>query len=80
MSIQHAIGEPGLHPEPGHGGGRPWFHGGITAESNADGVLINMVPKEGGNIFSGSAHGLYTNESLQTDNLNDELRARGLRR
>ena len=26
---------------------------GISAEGNAEGVLINMIPKEGGNTFSG---------------------------
>ena len=51
---------------------------GISAETNADGVQINLVPKEGGNTFSGSASGLYSGESLQSDNLSDELRARGL--
>lgn len=37
-----------------------------------------MVPKEGGNTFRGSLFGLYTNDSLQSDNLTDALRARGL--
>jgi hypothetical protein len=51
---------------------------GISAESNADGIVINVIPKEGGNIFAGTASGLYTNDSFGSDNLNDELRERGL--
>lgn len=51
---------------------------GISAEGNAEGVLINMIPKEGGNIFSGTLSGLYTNDDLAGENLTDALRARGL--
>ena len=52
--------------------------GGISAESNASGLLINMVPKDGGNVFKFSADVTYTNKHLQDDNLNDNLKARGL--
>ena len=51
---------------------------GISAESTADGVVVNSIPKEGGNTFSGSVFGLYTNDKLGSDNLTDALRARGL--
>jgi hypothetical protein len=52
--------------------------GGVSAESDASGVVVNFIPKEGGNNVSGSFSGLYTNDSLQSDNLTDSLRARGL--
>ena len=52
--------------------------GGMSAESNASGIAFNMIPKEGGNLFSGAADFTYSNDSLQSDNLNDELRARGV--
>ena len=52
--------------------------GGISAESNASGFLINMVPKEGGNSYSGSVDGTHSNRHMQGNNLNDELIARGL--
>jgi hypothetical protein len=52
--------------------------GGVSAESAASGIAMNMVPKEGGNAFRYSVSGAYTNDSLQSDNLTDELRARGL--
>jgi hypothetical protein len=52
--------------------------GGLSAESIAGGVLMNMIPKEGGNAFTFSVSGMYTNDSLQSDNLTNALRARGL--
>ncbi|MQA31170.1 MAG: hypothetical protein GEU82_15275 [Luteitalea sp.] len=51
---------------------------GISAESNADGVTINVVPKEGGNAFRFIGSALFSNDSLESSNLTDELRARGL--
>jgi hypothetical protein len=38
-----------------------------------------MLPKEGGNRFSGSVAGLYSGKNLMSDNLSDELIARGLK-
>ena len=52
--------------------------GGVSAESDASGVVVNYIPKEGGNTLSGSFSGLYTNDNLQSNNLSDDLRARGL--
>ena len=51
---------------------------GTSAESTASGVVVNLIPKEGGNAFRGAVDGIYTNSHLQSDNLTDELRARGL--
>ena len=51
---------------------------GISAESTADGIVVNVIPKEGGNLFSGSLLGMYTNDSLGSSNLTDDLRQRGL--
>jgi hypothetical protein len=51
---------------------------GISAESTADGIVVNAVPKEGGNVFSGSLLGLYTNDRFGSSNLTDALRRRGL--
>ena len=50
---------------------------GISAESMS-GFSINMVPKEGANVFSGSADATFTNDALQTSNV-EELRDRGVR-
>jgi hypothetical protein len=51
---------------------------GISAESTADGIVVNVIPKEGGNLFSGSLLGMYTNDSFGSSNLTDDLRQRGL--
>src|SRR5438477_7336109 len=52
--------------------------GGISADRISGGVQMNIVPRDGGNTFSGSFSTSHTMPSLQADNLNDELRARGL--
>jgi hypothetical protein len=52
---------------------------GITADVSAGGVRINMIPKDGGNTFSGQAFVGGTNGSWQANNVTDELRERGLR-
>lgn len=52
---------------------------GGMAEQPFAGVRINIVPREGGNTFSGSFFGTYANGSFEADNYTDELRSRGLR-
>jgi hypothetical protein len=52
---------------------------GGTAENQTAGVLVNRIPRTGGNTFSGELIGLYGNEHLQSTNLSDSLRARGIR-
>jgi hypothetical protein len=52
---------------------------GISAEVNADGPVMNVVPKEGGNTFRTIASALFTNHHLEGENLTDKLRDRGLR-
>jgi len=53
---------------------------GLSAESRSSGVLTNTIPKEGGNVFRGSVFGNFTNDKFQSNNLNDDLIARGLTR
>jgi hypothetical protein len=52
--------------------------GGVSADTDSAGVVINMIPKDGGNTFTGYAFGFFGNDKLQSNNLTDELRARGL--
>ena len=40
---------------------------------------MNIVPKDGGNRFSGSFFSAWTDKALQSDNLTDDIIARGLR-
>jgi hypothetical protein len=52
--------------------------GGQTAEFENGGFQANMVPKDGGNIFSGIASGNFANHSMVSNNLTQELQDRGL--
>jgi hypothetical protein len=49
-----------------------------SAEIPYGGIFTNILPKEGGNRFSGSFFTNFANEHMQADNLDDELRAAGL--
>src|SRR5207253_1363355 len=51
----------------------------LSAELATGGVRINMVPKEGGNMFKGGFYGSWAGHALESDNFTDALRARGLR-
>jgi hypothetical protein len=52
--------------------------GGGTAEQQFGGTVSNVIPKEGGNTFTGSLYGEYAGQGLVTNsNLTDELRAQG---
>jgi hypothetical protein len=51
---------------------------GLSAEAEASGVKINLVPRDGGNTYKGLVIGSFTNHSLQGDNLSSGLIARGL--
>jgi len=51
---------------------------GLPAEVARGGPHVNLIPREGGNTFSGRTYFGYTNGSMQSDNLGDLLN-RGLR-
>ena len=50
----------------------------LSAETSAGGVRMNLVPREGGNTFSGLGYAGYSGSSMQADNLTPELKAKGL--
>jgi len=52
---------------------------GITSDVSTGGVRINMIPKDGGNVFSGQAFVGGSNKHWQANNVTDELIAKGLR-
>jgi hypothetical protein len=75
----------------GDGGGRLYFVNPITIQENVidlgsagsalyqtSGAVVNTIPREGGNRFSGSGFGAYTNNNLQSSNLSDDLQSAGL--
>ena len=75
----------------GDGGGRLYFVNPVTIQENVidlgaagsalyqtSGAVVNTIPREGGNRFSGTGFGAYTNHNLQANNLSDDLKAWGL--
>jgi Carboxypeptidase regulatory-like domain len=52
---------------------------GMSAEVPGGGVRVNMIPREGGNAFSGSYFGSFSNKGLEGSNLSDDLKAAGLK-
>jgi hypothetical protein len=53
---------------------------GVSAETSAGGVRLNLIPKDGGNTVHGAGFfgGSSDNWHLQSNNLDDALRSRGL--
>jgi carboxypeptidase family protein len=49
-----------------------------TAEAQASGVIVNMIPKDGGNAVKGSGLALFSNSSLYSSNYSDALKQQGL--
>ena len=52
--------------------------GGTSAENELSVVVMNVIPKAGGNTFSALFSTAYTANRLQSSNLNSDLQARGL--
>jgi len=50
----------------------------LGAEVSAGGPHLNLIPREGGNTFSGATYVGYTDDSFQFNNLTDDLIKRGL--
>ena len=51
---------------------------GGTAESLISGVVVNMIPKDGGNALRGAGFATYANDKFYTSNSTDQLREAGL--
>ena len=52
--------------------------GAASGESETAGLVMNIVPRSGGNVTRGSFYVSGTAEKLQADNVTSELRARGV--
>src|SRR5262249_34862889 len=51
---------------------------GGNAEAWSGGANVNVVPKEGGNVFHGIMQAAGTGKGFDSNNLDDSLRSRGL--
>jgi hypothetical protein len=52
--------------------------GAISAEVAGGGVRVNIIPKDGGNRFGGSAFGNFANDKMQGNNVDQALRDQGI--
>jgi hypothetical protein len=52
---------------------------GAGADVSPGGLRVNIIPRDGGNRFSGSFFGAWSDGAWQSNNLTPELAARGLR-
>ncbi|HEX2460177.1 MAG TPA: carboxypeptidase regulatory-like domain-containing protein [Vicinamibacterales bacterium] len=52
---------------------------GGLADAETGGVVVNVIPREGANTFSGQFNYSGSNDSLQGSNYTDRLKAKGLR-
>jgi hypothetical protein len=52
--------------------------GGGSAENQLGGVIVNRIPRTGSNNFSGDEMFLGSVEALQSQNINDEQKAKGI--
>jgi Carboxypeptidase regulatory-like domain len=52
--------------------------GGLSAESETGGIVMNVVPKEGGNTFTGYFNVAFANGAFQGTNTTPQLLSRGL--
>jgi hypothetical protein len=50
------------------------------ADVQSPGVILNMVPRSGTNLFRGTGSLYYGNDNVQADNVDADLRARGVDR
>jgi len=51
----------------------------LGADVSAGGPHLNLIPREGGNVFSGATYVGYTGGAFQSDNLSQSLIDRGLK-
>ncbi len=51
---------------------------GHSAEVESGGIIANLIPKQGGNKFSGNVFTNFANESTQANNYDDGLKAKGV--
>jgi hypothetical protein len=49
----------------------------ISAESGSGGVRVNVIPREGGNVFRGDVFGNFATSEMARNNFTADLKARG---
>jgi hypothetical protein len=78
MSVMAGVDNPGLYASYDNMVEMTYALGGGNAEQTSGALNVNMIPREGGNTFSGDATGIFANHSMQSSNYTTELKNRGL--
>lgn len=78
LQLDRVRGFPAGHSNPDAFEEIQFSTSGISAEHSKGGFIINTVVKSGGNDFHGLVGSYYQSPSLQSDNVDDELRAKGV--
>jgi carboxypeptidase family protein len=79
MSLLSGRGSPGFYFNIDAAEESVYQVGGGSAEATTGGVTVNMIPRQGGNRFTGNAIAIFSNTDFQGTNYDADLAARGLR-
>jgi hypothetical protein len=79
MSLLSGRGSPGFYFNIDSAEESVYQVGGGSAEATTGGVTVNMIPRQGGNRFSGNAIAIFSNTDMQGSNYDDNLARLGLR-
>jgi hypothetical protein len=80
MTVSTPIGQgdrPGLYVNDGGFEESVYIVNSGTAEVATPGIKTNLIPKQGGNTVRGQVIGLFANDATQSNNIDDDLLARG---
>jgi hypothetical protein len=78
MSVMAGVDNPGMYASYDNMVEMTYGLGGGNAEQTSGALNVNMIPRQGGNKFSGDSTGIFANHQMQGSNYTDELRNRGL--
>jgi hypothetical protein len=78
MSVMAGVDNPGTYASYDNMVEMTYSLGGGSAEQTSGALNVNMIPRQGGNQFSGDATYMFANHDMQGSNMTDELRQRGL--
>lgn len=78
MTLQAGGGLGRAKPEMGSAQEVTFDQSSVSAEMATGGMRINIIPRDGGNTFKGTAFATFANSSMTASNYTDRLKAAGL--
>jgi hypothetical protein len=79
MNAMTAFNTGGMNMDSGAVQEYTYEYGAVSAERSSGGVLVNVIPKDGGNRFTGNMFMSGSNQNFQSNNITSDLAARGVR-